>query len=973
MKKKYIAECVKAAAIAAVLGTLAPHAAFANETTGSVSGTLLHVSKKGLTAVMTNPATGQNRSVEVTDDGTFRFPQMQVGKYIISIKDSSGTTIKSKNVVVSLGNNTATTIDLNDDNIETISVVGSSISMVDTAATSTGLNIGETQYDKLPVGRDSTSIAMLAPGTVKGDSAFGNLASFGGASVAENAYYINGLNVTDFRNGLGGSSVPFEFYKEFKVKTGGYGAEFGRSTGGVIDAVTKSGTNEFHAGASFYYTPDSLRSDSPNTRYRNGKMYIPNDKDESDSKEGNIWVSGPLIKDKLFFYALYNPRDVHTAGLNSGSYTSSIEGGDTLTTEDSDNAFWGVNLDWYITDNHVLEFTAFNDSRTYTDNDYEYDYDAGQVVAGTSPSTTYYDKGGKNWLLKYTGYWTDDLTVTALYGENKYNLSSHSATSECPYVYNYLDADNTHPSCSGSAYSGVNNDEDKRQAGRLDFEWVVNDHHTLKFGADFEKLKSSSDDVYYSGGTGYYIDSMSDGAQLNNGYTNDTGSDLDYVEAVVYDSYGSFSTESYAYYFEDAWQITDNLLLNIGLRNDMFNNKSASGESFIKIDNQWAPRLGFSWDPVGDGNSRVFGNWGLYYLPIENNTNVRIAGNESYYVNYYAYNGLDSEGVPNLGSQLGDTYVYSSPQPVNAVADQNIKPMYQEEWILGYENEFAPGWKANVTGTYRDLKRSIDDTCNDDLFGEGVCVLINPGYGATVSVDPDGDGVYETKHFTADELGLPKAKRTYKALTFDLKHTTDKLQFDASYTWAKSEGNTEGYVKSDNGQDDAGLTTDWDYPQLMDGAYGDLPNDRRHSFKFYGSYSITDQWTVGWNSYLMSGRPINAFGIGYPEALGGQPGYGYTYYLTDPDSGELTKVSRGSMGRTPWIANLDLSTAYEMKFNKVNVKFSATIFNVMDAHGVTEVYEYAEHSTAGNEDERYGLATGYQSPRSVRLGVEVTY
>lgn len=66
----------------------------------------------------------------------------------------------------------------------------------------------------------------------------------GGASVGENAYYINGMNVTNFRNGLGGSTVPFQFYDQFQIKTRGYSAEFGRSTGGVVNAVTRRGTNE---------------------------------------------------------------------------------------------------------------------------------------------------------------------------------------------------------------------------------------------------------------------------------------------------------------------------------------------------------------------------------------------------------------------------------------------------------------------------------------------------------------------------------------------------------------------------------------------------------------------------------------------------------------------------------------------------------------------------------------------------------
>jgi outer membrane receptor protein involved in Fe transport len=105
---------------------------------------------------------------------------------------------------------------------------------------------------------------MLAPGTTLGDGGLGDrpLVSFGGASVAENVFYINGMDVTNFYDGLGGNTTPFEFYQEFQVKTGGYGAVFGRSTGGVINAVTKRGGSEWRFGAGGYWEPDSLRETS---------------------------------------------------------------------------------------------------------------------------------------------------------------------------------------------------------------------------------------------------------------------------------------------------------------------------------------------------------------------------------------------------------------------------------------------------------------------------------------------------------------------------------------------------------------------------------------------------------------------------------------------------------------------------------------------------------------------------------------
>ena len=115
---------------------------------------------------------------------------------------------------------------------------------VDVTSTETATNISREELARLPVDQDVTSVALLAPGVNKGTAGFGGI-TFGGSSVAENSYYVNGLNVTDFYNRNGFSEAPFAFYQEFQVKTGGYSVEFGRSTGGVVNAVTRSGSNDF--------------------------------------------------------------------------------------------------------------------------------------------------------------------------------------------------------------------------------------------------------------------------------------------------------------------------------------------------------------------------------------------------------------------------------------------------------------------------------------------------------------------------------------------------------------------------------------------------------------------------------------------------------------------------------------------------------------------------------------------------------
>ncbi len=111
---------------------------------------------------------------------------------------------------------------------------------------------------------------------MRGDIAFdGNLASFGGASVAENAYYVNGFNITNSFRNLNFSKIPFEAIAEQQMKTGGYGAEFGRSLGGVVNQTTKRGTNEFQTGSNVYWTPGSMRAKTKNANYSNPPSRCP--------------------------------------------------------------------------------------------------------------------------------------------------------------------------------------------------------------------------------------------------------------------------------------------------------------------------------------------------------------------------------------------------------------------------------------------------------------------------------------------------------------------------------------------------------------------------------------------------------------------------------------------------------------------------------------------------------------------------
>jgi hypothetical protein len=983
-----------------------------SNSTGSISGS----TDAGAKVTIENPATGFKREITAGSDGAYRVGSLPTGTYQVTTKG------QTRDVAVTIGGtatgSTAT-------NLDAITVSGGGvINAIDVSSVESTTILTAEQIARIPVPRSITAVALLAPGTVRGDSAFGNLASFGGSSVAENAYFVNGFNITNAFNNLNFGQVPFEAIAEQQVKTGGYGAEFGRSTGGVINLVTKRGTNEFHAGGNIFITPQSLDGVNPNVNTNGGlnvttglvespRVSSFNNKDSTgDITTTSVWASGALIQDRLFAYVLLQ------YGRTTGADTFGSENSPTNTSFSSKQPTWVVKLDWNINDSHLLELTAFSDSnKSETDVYNNLDpaeggvFDAGRALVRTNKlGTVFNETGGDSYSLKYTGYLTDNLTLTALYGQGKSSRSNYGVTAGgivetysgvvgggavgCPLI---VDARATKvpaiATCSFIGTIGSKNNQDQRDQFRVDAEWQLG-QHLLRFGIDTDKFQS------------FQAQSFEGGVQWR---YNSTGTQ---VRKRVFQTGADVEVDSKAFYVEDKWQVTDNFLAYLGLRWDSFENKNGLRETFVKVDNQFGPRLGFSWDVNGDGKLKVFGNAGRYALPLTATVAVRGASASLFSEEIYTYTGTDPvtgapTGIVNIGNPgcggCQTRYLnneFGLAKDARGIASENLEPMYQDEYILGIQAQLTDNISGGVRGIYRDLKRAIDDQCdyrpiqayaaaNGLAFnpynpGFAFCHLYNPGSDGIFNVDVDGNGTFEKITIPADVLG-PKAKRTYKALEFFAEGQWDGFFVQASYTWAQSQGNTEGGVKSDLGQPDTGTTQDFDYPELAIGSEGFLPNDRRHSFKLFGNYEINDEWSVGANILVQSGRPINCFGF-----LGGANTSRYlnSYFSCDPGAPAVapaplpdgpgnngtTIVNRGTAGRTPWTRTLDLNVAYKPAFADGKLTFKADVFNVFDADGATAVNEAGEDATGSPTTSRtYKNPVTWQTPRTFRFMVQYDF
>lgn len=1009
MNGKHVRKAALCVALAACLGSIAPMALAQD---GAVTGRLVTEGGQklsGATVTVRNPQTGFARSTTVNADGSYRIPLLSPGTYQMELSVAGGAPTPVGEVVVTLGN--ATTVNVPVGAISTLGAVEvrapQVVSMVDVTSTESAMNISRQDLARMPVDQDLKSVAMLAPGVVSGKSSLGAQGiSFGGSSVAENAVYIDGLNVTDFYNRVGFSSAPFAFFQEFQVKTGGYSVEYGRTTGGVINAVTRSGTNEFHAGAELTAEPSAWGSSGKDYYLPGGDPYIISSHDGGTHNKLNVWGSGAIVKDRLFFFGMYEARD-------NRAFSTSNDGS-TFNNGKADDGFWGGKLDWQITDNHSLSLLGFSDSNQNVADVYRYDYVTG--TRGNQTNTIYTDTGGDNYALTYNGHLTDTFAMKAMIGRNTRDYANYSQTDiECNRVVSEAGIAPAGIPLGCTTNSVVESREDERRAGRLDFEWTLG-AHLLRFGLDREENTSDYQRMYPGPGGYYYnVYKTTPGATLVNGGQVPAGTTA-YVRARRYEVAGTFETDNSAYYLEDNWSVTPNLLLNIGLRLEAFDNKDSEGRSYIKMDDMVAPRFGASWDIKGDGTMKLFGNVGRYFLPVANVINIKQAGGLLDERTYYALAGWETRElngsqyqVPVLGAQIGpvdDSQGDGTVGDLRSEVDRDMDPVYQDEAILGFQQSINEAWSYGVRGIYRKLHNAIDDM---EISATGACgpdgyigwVMANPGKKVTVwgdtNCDGDADGwvtvdtakegwaMYRQDGLDADrnpimtyigQRGWEKPKRDYKALELQLDRAWDgKWSMNASYTLAYGRGNAEGPVNSDTDFADTGRTENFDAPWVNYNGYGYLSNDRRHQFKLRGAYAITDNWLVGATLDARSGGPITAFGVGNPY-----DSFAYhSYYVCVENCGSnfsaervYAHSARGGYGRLPWSYELGASVTWLKSFNETNLKVKFAVYNLTNQQkklSVNQDYEGA----IGSPNDLFLYPESFQAPRYAQLVVSLDY
>ena len=987
----------------------------ASNTTGSIYGK----AEEGNVITFTNENTGLSRSMTIGENGRFNFKDLPPGSY--KLKNSNGET-RDVDVVIGRGSSAF----LNQDDSQTITIFATKTTAIDTTSVESTMVFNADQIALLPIARTTVNIALLTPGTVPGDVKFGNLPSFGGSSVAENGYYIDGMDVTNLQTLLSFANLPFDAISQTQVKTGGYGAEYGRSLGGVINTITKSGTNEWQFGAAVYYLPESLGERGKDVIDRSqgdGTLSHYSSNNTYNSLSYNVFAGGPIIEDSLFVYMNleFQNKDRDNFGVNTSNNTN------------IDNPNGLLKLDWYITDDHILSATYIQNQTDVDVINYDHTADRYEPVHGDVSSTYTEENGGNIMILNYSGHLTDNLSVSLMYGELEdlfgniipRNFDEESAL--CPAAFNTTGG-RSWPNreiigCWNTSQALIFDPEprssrDERVSQKIDFEYSLDDHN-VRFGYNKEDYHSFTLGNQFTGGVYYrYFESHAINDYRINGVELPEGT---IAVRTRYDNQlsSSYQVKNTAFYIEDNWQLNDEWLIYLGVRNETFSNYGHNGEIFIEGKDLIAPRVGFSWDIEGDSSRKLYGTYGRYFIPIPGSLNAIFTRIGEFSQNYYQVDGWDPVTATPVGqgAEIGigfnETY---SPGPVSIVADTDIEPMHQDELIFGYQQELNDDWIGGIKMIYRKVRNGTDDYCGNDGFyqwgldngyamateatgwvtpegGFNVglipqCKFINPGHAINILADLNGDGNLTEISVSNDYFDLPDYNRTYKGVELTLeKHFSDGWYANFSYVYSKSEGNIEGYANSSNSPENeaTGLSFGFDHARFQDGAQGYLPNDRRHQFKAYGAYLISDELTATANFNMMSGTPLSCYGfIPTDGMLEGDGTFKWdanyfvfwppsSYYCAGSD-GQPVLSHRGAEGRTDWTYMLDVGLSYAPEWADDKLTLQLDVFNIFEFDEAIKFNQTSDIQRNSPEVSPNFLApTAFQSPRSVRLTARYRY
>ena len=953
---------------------------FAQEQYGSLRGTVKDANGAavpGATVTATSPTTVRPVETTADNDGNYNFRNLLPGVYTITASQAGFSTVKAENVTVQLGQDLSLELVLPVGDVSATVDITDTSEAIDVTSSRTVTNINEQFIDRTPKGRTFESILKVSPGTRQepkaGNEGVGGI-SIDGASGAENAFILDGVEVTDVRKGQlrRADAIPFEFIREVQVKSGGFEAEFGGATGGVVNVVTKSGGNEFHGEVAYNQTGSAFNSQVRGYYQRNpGNAnlldFFRSPEDDYRAAYPGFSIGGPIIKNRINFFTSYFPEFIRTERTRTYTFNNQ-----PFTSTQNISRHYGlarldfaptqnlqINTSYIWTPTKVTGLLASVDPRV-APNSQQISGEA-KAQGGYTPSASY------SAALTWTP--TSKLVVSSRFGYKYLNdkgsvlNNAFTATagpyglSGLPYIfYRTGTAQQTNPPVPANLAGAANftnvastfltiKDITTRHNFYLDLSYIANiggQQHIFKGGYALNRLSNDVADDYTNGRFDIYFgDSFTRGSIAN---ARGTYGYYIWEDGPRHDA--AVNSRNQGVYVQDSWKIHPNVNLNLGVRfENEFLPPYRPEVNGIKIANPvsfgWtdkiAPRLGIAWDVKGNGKWKLSASYGSYFDVMKYELARGSFGGDVWFSNVYRLDNLNfgALGFANPGA-LGAaiTRFDNRTIPINAAGelegiDPDIRPYEQREFSVRSEHQLTRNDVLSIRYVRKRLIRAIEDIGVLDNDGNEVYVIGNPGFGQRSDLLSTYAGVQ--LQLKPGAALVPQARREYDALEtrLDGRFTNGwakNLSYFLSYTYSRLFGNYSGLANSDeNGRSDPSVSRLFDLPygnfdQNGNNVYGRLATDRPHAFTAFLNYPV--KWKGGTTTFSVS----------------------QVAYSGTPVTTEVTVIvpifpfGRGDLGRTDVFTQTDLLLQHQFNFTeRYALRLEANVQNLFNQAAVLNI------------------------------------
>jgi outer membrane receptor for ferrienterochelin and colicin len=777
----------------------------------------------GVTVTVRNSDTGLERVIVTEQDGHFVVPGLPPGNYQVKAELQGFQPAEQSGLALHVGQTTSVSLVLRVGNLSENITVLAAAPLVEVSKTDFSSVVNSNQIDNLPInGRNFLDFATLTPGVVLNQSTAinGIGANVAGARSRNGSVLVDGFNNLD--DGFTSPRLIYsqEAIQEFQVLTLGFSAEFGRATGGIVNAVTKSGTNRLEGRLFNFFRDKSLNA-------RNAF--------EQGGKAGfRRWqwggtIGGPIKKDKLFFFGSFERQDFTAPTVVTISQpTASILG--LAATElgaqqkrDDYSTFLGK-ISQNRSNSNMMEYTVAH-SRFVRANL--------TGVGGLATPSSGTGTRAKDWLLagKWTHVFGNGRMVNELRGSYNPRAFFVDPQGEGPRV-----------SVSGVATWGratnSPNEQHTQQGQFIDHLSYTVGKHDMKVGVDFYPVSYK---IFFPGGVyGSYAFSSLANFQTGN-YTS-------YSQTFGEDTF-LLPHAFYAGFAQDSFRVLDHLTLNLGLRYEYEAQPKWNGIQYPSDKNNFGPRAGFAWDISGNSRAVFRAETGLFYDKNFGNIPLNTFRGLDGVTRAYTFLGRTAAGAPQYPAVL------TTEPDAAALGSSNVRVMIEDPsipqaWQTNLALDFAVSGNTAATVSYlrNDQTRQYVNITRNRLQNiNGVRQRPDPTHG-TISV-------YE-----------PSGVSLYNGVSVELRRRlTNGLAMNGSYTYgnAKADSNDfgSGYVDENH--------REWEY--------GPTPDDVRHNIVLNGTYAVPHtNLNVGGIYRFNTGRPysasagadINGDGVNNDRALG---------------------------------------------------------------------------------------------------------